>query len=69
MYDIKLIKCPVCGKDFVYNSSSIYKLVIHGELFWYCSYTCYRSVQKELYKKSRNRTSYHNKYGGLDDVE
>lgn len=41
--------CPVCGKRFLlpleYN---VYRLTVKGKLENYCSYTCYRTVQKRL---------------------
>ena len=67
MNELKIFKCPVCGKDFVHNPSSIYRLVIKQKINWYCSYTCYRNVQKELEHNDRNRTSKYNKYEGLGD--
>ena len=37
--------CPICGKVFVFNPMSIYKLYNNKrdkKLKWYCSYTCWR---------------------------
>lgn len=39
-----IIKCPECGKSFVYNPSSIYKGNRNGgKIVTYCGYTCWRS--------------------------
>ena len=34
--------CPICGKEFIFNGMSIYKLVKNHKTRWYCSYTCWR---------------------------
>ena len=39
--------CPVCGKTFILKPLNIYKLYVKDELKHFCSYTCYRVVQKE----------------------
>lgn len=36
--------CPVCGKEFLHNSMSIYKLSKGGRTKYYCSYTCWRKA-------------------------
>ena len=50
-------KCPVCGKAFLKAPENIYKLTVKGVVTHYCSYTCYRAVQKrqERGKKTRRR--------------
>ena len=40
--------CPVCGKLFYPTYQYTYKLVIKNKTINYCSYKCYRKVQKEL---------------------
>lgn len=41
--------CPVCKKKFLMPlDHNVYKLVVRGKLENYCSYTCYRTVQKKL---------------------
>lgn len=44
---IKMVKCSVCGKDYVYNHMSIYKIKVGDSVKNCCSYTCYRKLQKE----------------------
>lgn len=43
-----IIICPHCGKEFIKNPSSIYKLVIEGRTCRYCSYTCWMAVKATL---------------------
>ena len=62
---IKLVKCPVCGKEFLYNSSTVYKLPSKTGMVQYCSYTCFRKCEKEREEKKMNRNSIYNKYRGL----
>lgn len=40
--------CPVCGKEFLVAPENVYRLLIKGNQIDYCSYTCYRVVQKEI---------------------
>lgn len=44
------MKCPVCGKAFVYSPISIYKLHVGRGLRHYCGYNCYRADYKRLYE-------------------
>jgi hypothetical protein len=37
-----LMICPVCGKPFYYNPSSIYKIIDNGKTIYYSGYNCYR---------------------------
>ncbi len=39
--------CSECGKEFIYNSNSIYKIVKDGITYRYCSYTCYNKHKLE----------------------
>ena len=56
---LKERNCPVCGKLFIVPVENIYKLTVTGVLTHYCSYTCYRKVQKEQEeKKVRKKISY-----------
>lgn len=54
-----LLECPVCKKTFLKPAENIYKLTINGNIEHYCSYTCYRKMQKvfeeELERKSKAR--------------
>lgn len=45
---VRLSICPVCGKTFVVPCNTIYRLDTPKGRHFYCSYTCYRKVQKEL---------------------
>ena len=53
-------KCPVCGKVFLLPPENVYKLQINREWQHFCSYTCYRSVQKQIEAKR-------NKKRGIDN--
>ena len=44
------MKCPVCGKGFVYSPISIFKLQVGRGLRHYCGYNCYRADYKGLYE-------------------
>lgn len=50
---IKECICPVCENTFIKPVSNTYKLKIKDKTFHYCSYTCYRKVQKEKEEKKR----------------
>ena len=39
--------CPECGKEFIYNSLSIYKIIKNGVTYRYCSYACYNKYKIE----------------------
>ena len=43
---MKIVACPVCGKEFVYNPMSLYKMSVRGKTYRVCGYTCYRKIQK-----------------------
>ena len=43
--------CDVCKKSFIPAAAHMYKLSVKGRVQIYCSYTCYRKVQKELENK------------------
>lgn len=38
--------CPVCGKRFLLPPENTYKLTVKGKRVDYCSYSCYRVIQK-----------------------
>lgn len=56
---MKEIKCPVCGKNFIYLSTSIFKLKVNGKVERYCGNSCYNIVKKKL---EQNRK--YNRRGG-----
>ena len=45
--------CPVCGKSFIVPPLNVYKLQIKGIVYHYCSYTCYRTIQKKRERKRK----------------
>lgn len=50
--------CPVCKKKFLLPlDRNVYRLIVKGKKVDYCSYTCYRTIQKrqERGKKYKNR--------------
>lgn len=47
--------CPVCGKRFIVPAVNLYKLTVAGKVAHYCSYTCYREVQKTRERKADTR--------------
>ena len=56
MIDFTEHKCPVCGKMFILPVENIYKLKIKEKTYHYCSYTCFRTIQKELEKGKKYHT-------------
>lgn len=41
-----IVTCPVCGKEFLHNPQSIYKLSRGKGVKYYCSYTCWRKQEE-----------------------
>ena len=39
--------CPVCGNEFILPPMNVYKLLIKGVTYHYCSYSCFRKIQKK----------------------
>lgn len=55
------VHCPVCGKYFLVPPLNVYKLANRkGDLSHYCSYTCFRKVQKEREKDKPYRVDHSN---------
>ena len=51
--------CPVCKKTFLLPPFNVYKLPnSHRKDVHYCSYSCFRKVQKEQEKKNRYESEY-----------
>ena len=46
--------CSMCENKFIKPVSNTYKLKINDKILHYCSYTCYRKVQKEQEEKKRS---------------
>lgn len=44
-----VIKCPHCGKEFIKNTMSTYKLIKKGKTVYYCGYTCWVAEDKRKY--------------------
>ena len=63
---IKLIKCPVCGKEFIFNSMTVYKLPSNAGMIQYCSYPCFRKEQKKRERKLRNPDALYSRYKDLE---
>jgi hypothetical protein len=49
-----VLECE-CGKEFVKNPNSLYKLVVNKKTVYYCSYTCYMKAKN---KQGRNKKKY-----------
>lgn len=45
----EIIKCPHCGKEFIKNAMSIYKLRKKGKTVYYCGYNCWVAEDKRKY--------------------
>ena len=43
----KYRECPVCGKRFLVPVGNLYKLLVDRKVAHFCSYNCYREVQKQ----------------------
>ena len=56
MYEVcfEMIKCPICGKEFVKNIHSVYKVDVNRRPIYACSYSCNNKL-KEKYEKKRTR--------------
>ena len=53
--DIKELKCPHCGRTFIYNSQSIYKLKKKGKIVYYCGYHCWLANDNRRYDFVKGR--------------
>ena len=56
MIDFTEHKCPICGKMFILPPENIYKLKVKGKIQNYCSYTCFRVIQKKQEKGKKYNT-------------
>lgn len=54
---MKEIKCPHCGKKFILNTRSLYKLTKNGKVIHYCSYNCWSANDTRGYNYQRGRHS------------
>ena len=48
-----IVKCPHCGKEFIKNSSSIYKHKKDGHIVYYCSYKCWAADDTRKYNYAK----------------
>lgn len=51
VFDYIVRKCPVCGKEFLLPPENTYRLKVKGRYRDFCSYTCYRVIQKQQEKR------------------
>lgn len=47
--------CHICGKEFFLSPENIYKARIQNKIKHFCSYGCYRELQKEKDAKKSNK--------------
>lgn len=38
--------CQMCGKDFIRQPGSIYRLNFAGQAYQFCSYSCYTAAKR-----------------------
>lgn len=52
---MEVLRCPICGKEFIPAPENIYKVIMGARTEHFCSWGCYRIVQKqrEAEKKAR----------------
>ena len=49
MYEVcfEMIKCPICGKEFVKNIHSVYKVDVNRKPIYACSYSCHNKLKEK----------------------
>lgn len=56
MYDpFKFTVCSMCGKEYIKQPGSIYKVIYKDRINQCCSYSCYQKAKK-LKEKLRNES-------------
>lgn len=45
---MRSIICPVCGKSFIKDPYSVYKIKRRGKLYNLCSWSCYLELQRSI---------------------
>ena len=55
-YLFKEAVCPECGKEFIVPTDNVYHLVVDGKKRHFCSYSCFRAVQKRKEAKRKRST-------------
>jgi hypothetical protein len=46
-------KCCVCGKEFVFTGSNIFKRTVDGKVKRTCGWNCLRELEKEIEAKKK----------------
>lgn len=58
MYDpFKFTVCSMCGKEYIKQPGSIYKVIYKDRINQCCSYSCYQKAKK-LKEKLRNEANH-----------
>ena len=50
-----VIKCHRCGKTFIKNAMSVYKLNKKGKIVYYCGYNCWVAEDTRKYNYANGR--------------
>ena len=59
VYDgFRELKCPVCGRNFIYNHYSVFRRNVKGHLKYFCRYNCMvaHDLREEAKKVKKNDT-------------
>ena len=48
-------KCHICGKEFLLAPCNLYKARVNGRVKQFCSYHCFRELQKEKEAKKAHK--------------
>lgn len=52
---MKIVVCPECGKEFIYNPQSIFFITYKDKKIHLCGYTCKNKHKQRLGIKEVNR--------------
>lgn len=52
---MELVKCFVCGKEFIPAPENVYKASIKGKVKHLCSWSCLRKLQREKEAKKKSK--------------
>lgn len=50
---MRVVKCFICGKDFIVAPCNLYRAVIEGKVKHFCSYSCFREYEREKEAKKK----------------
>lgn len=53
----KVITCPQCGKQFLYNPQSIFYVIHKGKRVKLCGYNCKNAYKRDNNIKEVNKTA------------